>query len=629
MMKHRFRTSAIALTALVGSVVASWLGCSPALADKRVALVIGNSAYKSAPKLGNPVNDAALIGGMLKRSGFDTVDVRQDLNAPEMRKALREFGARTRDADVAIVYYAGHGLEVDGTNYLIPIDAALETDTDVYDEALPIDRVLVSIEPAKQLRLVILDACRDNPFSKTMKRTVASRAIGRGLAKVEPTSPNTMIAFAAKAGSTASDGDSRNSPFATALADHLPKPGLDLRKAFGFVRDDVLKSTANKQEPFVYGSLGGDDVPLVPAKPVATGPQPNPQSELRRDYELALQLGTRDGWEAFLAQYPEGFYANLAKGQLNKIGAEETRASAEQKAKAAEQEKTRLVAERAQKVEQDKAAAAAKTAEEARIAAEKQKQIEQARTEAAEQQRKVAEAAAAKAQAEKQAAEKAKAELAARQAAEKASAEQTAKQTADRQIPEAGSQKVAALAPAPTSNVSAADLAKSVQSELRRVGCLASAADGEWSSAAQRSLTLFNKYAGTQFDVKLASVDALDALKAKPGRVCPLICNFGFKADGDQCAKIACRAGYRVGDDNECEKIQEKKPVATRENSSRRDAERKATESSPAKPEASGQIICSSTGCRPVQKGCRLVSGTIPGRVSSNVATGGNFEVCN
>ncbi|WP_247339175.1 MULTISPECIES: caspase family protein [unclassified Bradyrhizobium] len=595
--------------------------CAPAQADKRVALVIGNSAYKSAPKLANPVGDAALIGGMLKKAGFDTVDVRQDLNAPEMRKALREFGARTRDADVAIVYYAGHGLEVDGTNYLIPIDAALETDTDVYDEALPIDRVLVSIESAKQLRLVILDACRDNPFSKTMKRTVASRAIGRGLAKVEPTSPNTMIAFAAKAGSTASDGDTRNSPFATALVEHLPKPGLDLRKAFGFVRDDVLRSTANKQEPFVYGSLGGDDVPLVPAKPAATGPQANPQSELRRDYELALQLGTRDGWEAFLAQYPEGFYANLAKGQLNKIGAEETRASAEQKSRAAEQEKTRLVAERAQKVEQDKATAAAKAAEEARIAAEKQKQIEQARTEAAEQQRKVAEAAAAKAQAEKQAAEKAKAELAARQAAEKASA----KQTADRQIPEAGSQKVAALAPAPTSNLSAADLAKSVQSELRRVGCLASAADGEWNSAAQRSLTLFNKYAGTQFDAKLASVDALDALKAKPGRVCPLVCNFGFKADGDQCAKIACRAGYHVGDDNECEKIQEKKPVATREDSRRRDTDRKQTEAAPSTPQASGQMICNNAGCRPIAKGCRLGTANHPATPTVKLPA----EICN
>ncbi|MBB4428996.1 pyruvate/2-oxoglutarate dehydrogenase complex dihydrolipoamide acyltransferase (E2) component [Bradyrhizobium sp. CIR48] len=625
MMKRIFRACSIALTAFAFSVVAGWLGCSPALADKRVALVIGNSAYKSVPKLANPASDAGLIGGMLRKAGFDTVDVRQDLNASEMRKALREFGGRTRDADVAVIYYAGHGMEVDGTNYLIPTDAALETDTDVYDEALPIDRVLVSIEAAKQLRLVILDACRDNPFAKSMKRTVASRAIGRGLAKVEPTTPNTMIAFAAKAGSTASDGDSRNSPFATALSDHLPKPGLDLRKAFGFVRDDVLRSTANKQEPFVYGSLGGDDVPLVPAKPVATGPQPNPQSELRRDYELALQLGTRDGWEAFLAQYPEGFYANLAKGQLNKIGAEETRASAEQKAKAAEQEKTRLIAERAQKAEQDKAAAAAKVAEDARIAAEKQKQIEQARAEAAEQQRKIAEAAAAKALAEKQAAEKAKAELAAKQAAEKA--EQAAKPAADRQLPEVENQKVAALSPGPAPTLSAADLTKSVQSELRRVGCLTSAAEGEWSSAAQRSLTLFNKYAGTQLDVKLASVDALDALKAKPGRVCPLVCNFGFKADGDQCVKITCRAGYRVGDDNECEKIPEKKPVATREDSKKRDTERKQVESTPSKPQASGQIFCNAAGCRPVGKGCRIERASTSD--ASSVMAGRTREVCN
>ena len=124
-----------------------------------------------------------------------------------MRRALREFGTKTRDADVAVIYYAGHGIELDGTNYLIPVDATLETDTDVYDETFALDRVLVAVEPAKQLRLVILDACRDNPFAKTMKRTVGSRAIGRGLAKVEPSSPNTMIAFAAKAGSTASDGD--------------------------------------------------------------------------------------------------------------------------------------------------------------------------------------------------------------------------------------------------------------------------------------------------------------------------------------------------------------------------------------------------------------------------------------
>ncbi|MCA1433667.1 caspase family protein [Bradyrhizobium sp. BRP20] len=594
------------------------LACGSAHADRRVALVIGNSAYKSAPKLNNPANDATLVGGMFKKAGFDSVDVRLDLSASDMRRTLREFAGRVRDADMAVIYYAGHGIELDGNNYLIPTDATLETDGDVLDETIPVERALFAVEPAKQLRLIILDACRDNPFAKTMKRTLASRAIGRGLAKVEPTSPNTMIAFAAKAGSTASDGDSRNSPFAAALVEHLPKPGLDLRKAFGFVRDDVLKTTGYKQEPYVYGSLGGDDVSLV-VKPAPTGPQANPQDAVRRDYELALQLATRDGWEAFLAAYPDGFYANLAKGQLNKIAAEETRAAAEQKAKAAEHEKARLIAERAQKAEQEKAAAAAKAAENARIAAEKQKQIEQARAEAAEQQRKAAEATAAKALAEKQAAEKAKAELAAKQAAEKA--EQTAKPAADLKMPD---QKVAALAPGPTSTLSAAELSKSVQSELRRVGCLASSAESEWSSAAQRSLTLFNKYAGTQYDVKLASVDALDALKAKPGRVCPLVCNFGFKANGDQCVKIACQAGYRVNDNNECEKVQEKKPVATRENSKPRDDERKASESAPSKPQATGQIFCNSAGCRPVRQGCRLEGWG--NRMTSGTSM---IEVCN
>src|SRR5690348_16238677 len=261
------------LRSIVSLILAAWLGCGPAMAERRVALVIGNSAYKSAPRLSNPVNDAALVGGMFRKAGFDNVDVRLDLNAADMRRSLREFAGRTRDAEIAVIYYAGHGIELDGTNYLTPADAALETDGDVLDETVALDRALFAVEPAKQLRLVILDACRDNPFAKTMKRTIASRAVGRGLAKVEPTSPNTMIAFAAKAGSTASDGDSRNSPFATALVDRLPMPGLDLRKAFGFVRDDVLKTTANRQEPYVYGSLGGNDVVLVPAKPAAAGPQ--------------------------------------------------------------------------------------------------------------------------------------------------------------------------------------------------------------------------------------------------------------------------------------------------------------------------------------------------------------------
>ena len=156
------------------------------------------------------------------------------------------------------------------------------------------------------------------------------------MAKVEPTSPNTLIAFASKAGSTASDGDGKNSPFTAALVKHVTKPGLDLRKAFGYVRDDVLKSTGNRQEPYVFGSLGGDDVPLVPAKPVTIGPRADPDAPVRRAYELALQAGDREASEALLQAYPEGFYTNLAKVQLKKIAAEEARAAAVEKARLAE-----------------------------------------------------------------------------------------------------------------------------------------------------------------------------------------------------------------------------------------------------------------------------------------------------
>jgi uncharacterized caspase-like protein len=507
----------------------------PAFAEKRVALVLGNSNYQNVAPLPNPVNDSAKIASTLKDAGFDVVDSRRDLPAAETRRALRDFADRARDADIAVVYYAGHGIEVDGGNYLIPVDARLERDTDIYDEGLSLDRILIAIEPAKKLRLVILDACRDNPFARTMKRTVASRAIGQGLAKVEPTSPNVLIAYSAKAGSTAADGDGKNSPFTAALSHHLTKPGLDVRRAFGFVRDEVLKTTNNRQEPFVYGSLGGEDVPLVPApRPVAapaTPAAPSAQAEARRDYELALQIGNKSALNAFLAQYPDGFYASLAKLQLDKIAAEETRVAATEKARLAEQERARLAAEGAQKSQQAKAEAEAKAAEQARIAAEKAKQWAQDQAAAAEQKRVAADSAAA----------------------DKASAPAPADK--DKAV------NVAALAAGPPQ----ADVTKSVQAELRRVGCLTGNPDGNWNSSSQRSLTQFNRYAGTKLDTKVASVDTLDTIKLKSSRVCPLVCEHGFQADGDRCTRITCAEGSFLNDDNECEKRRAKKPVATRD----------------------------------------------------------------
>jgi len=490
------------------------LVCEPAWAGKRVALIIGNSAYQNVPPLANPINDGAIMAATLKGAGFDVVDSRHDLSAVEARRALRDFSDAARDADIAVVYYAGHGMEVDGANYLIPVDAKLERDTDVYDEALSLDRVLVAVEPAKQLRLVILDACRDNPFAKQMKRTVASRAIGRGLAQIEPTSPNMLIAYSAKAGSTALDGDTKNSPFTIALAKHLATPGLDIRRAFGFVRDDVLKATSNRQEPFVYGSLGGDDVPLVPAPARAASrasePAPNPQADARRDYELALQIGNRAAFNAFLAQYPDGFYASLAKLQLDKVAA------------------------------QVKAEADAKAAEQARLAAEKAKQVAQDQAAAAERNR---------------ADKAADTQIVASNAATGGDSRAAASSAPDKAT------NVAAL----TAGRTPADITKSVQLELRRVGCLSGAADGDWNAESQRSLSSFNRNAGMKLDVKTASTDTLDVIRQKQSRVCPLVCEHGYKADGDHCARIVCADGTFLNDDNECEKRRANKPVAKRD----------------------------------------------------------------
>src|SRR5437762_11039311 len=163
-------------------ICSMWSFSQPALAAKRVALVIGNSGYQTIPPLVNPPNDAEAMSAMLRNAGFD-VTQKRDVKVNELRRALRSFSEDARGADVALVYFSGHGIEIDGTNYLIPVDALLERDIDAFDEAIPLDRVLAVMEQAIKLRIVIVDACRDNPF-KAMRRTAATRGIGRGLSRI-------------------------------------------------------------------------------------------------------------------------------------------------------------------------------------------------------------------------------------------------------------------------------------------------------------------------------------------------------------------------------------------------------------------------------------------------------------
>lgn len=580
----------------------------PALAEKRVAFVIGNSKYQNVSALMNPANDAAAITEMFKRASFEVVESRRDLKNVDLRRALREFTEKARDADIAVIYYAGHGIEVDGTNYLIPVDAALDRDTDAYDEAIALDRILQAIEPAKQLRLVILDACRDNPFAKNMKRTVASRALGRGLAGVEPSRPNTLIAFAAKAGSTASDGDEKNSPFTTALLKHLATPGLEVGKAFRLVRDDVMNATGNKQEPFVYGSLGGNDLALVPAPASLQASNGGANAEIRRDYELAERVGTKEAWDSFVTANPSGFYADLAKAQRNKLAAENARIAATEKARAAAEEQARLASEGAKASEQAKAASQSKAAEEARLAAEKKKQIEDAKLQTAERAKAAAISKAAgderlAAEKTRLAAEKKKqvdeAKISAAESAEavaQAKLAELERPAAERaKTPEgtkganieqnqskednasggkSADQAIASLSPPGQSNTETSksnrlappELSRLLQSELRRVGCKTGEIDGEWTAASRRALASFNANAGTNLDVKLANLDALDTVRTKVGRVCPLGCERGYRASGDHCVKITCESGSVLGANGTCQPRPERaRTAATRQ----------------------------------------------------------------
>ena len=235
---------------------------------RRIALVVGNSNYTSVPALTNPQHDAALVAETLKQVGFEIVSLQTNLGREALDNALRTFARQAEGADWALVYYAGHGMEVNGTNYLIPIDAKILSDRDISLEAVSLDQVRDVVNRAKRLRLIILDACRDNPFASQMKRTmtVASRSVSRGLASVEPEA-GTLIVYAAKDGETAADGTGINSPFATAFVKNLQKPGLEVRRLFDYVRDDVMDATGKKQQPFSYGSLSGrDDFYFVAAK---------------------------------------------------------------------------------------------------------------------------------------------------------------------------------------------------------------------------------------------------------------------------------------------------------------------------------------------------------------------------
>jgi hypothetical protein len=367
----------------------------------------------------------------------------------------------------------------------------------------------------------------------------------------------------------ASDGDGQNSPFATALVRNIAEPGLDLRIAFGRVRDEVLKATGNRQEPFVYGSLGGDTVALVPRLA-------DPEAEARVDYELAAQVATKEAWDSFLAKHPAGFFANLARGQNGKLeAAQQGRAKADDAKRQADELAAQKAADFRRQLEEQSARQTAEAKQ--KLSEQAKRDLDEARAQIAEQAKKELDEARRQAEQARQRADTAQVqvEAARRQAAADAQvqveqAKRDAKAQADKvQADKAQADKLAALTPntppAPEPPPAApkmdpSDIARLLQAHLKRVGCNPGNVDGKWDDGSRTALELFNKSADTRFDVKLASLDALDSVRSKTDRVCPLVCAKGQRAEGDRCVQIGCSSGYVLNAGGACEKRPEPAP---------------------------------------------------------------------
>ena len=315
--RQRVSVAAVALLGIGAVAVPSVVS-----AAGRVALVVGNSDYAAIGALPNPGNDAADVSAALGRLGFDVTTV-QDADRVEMNEALRTFTRESVGADVALVFYAGHGLEMDGVNYLVPVDARLERDTDVRFEAVELDDALAATAGAA-LRVVILDACRNNPLARSMQRTSTTRNVSRGsFGELDENllGDETLVAYAAAAGTTAADGTGRNSPYTTALLEYLEQP-LEIGILFREVRARVLAATEGEQRPHEYASLLDEHyLRGATGQPGSVTVADTASADVRGQQETVFWqsiLGSTNpgDYQAYLDQFPDGVFAQLARNRM-------------------------------------------------------------------------------------------------------------------------------------------------------------------------------------------------------------------------------------------------------------------------------------------------------------------------
>lgn len=446
-------------------------------ADKRVALVIGNGAYQHTPALINPKNDADDIGKTLRGLGFATI-VATDLDRAGMSKALDRFSRTVSGANIAIVYYSGHGMQFAGKNYLLPVDAQLQSADDVNRfRLLPLSDIFGVLQHAPGARIVILDACRNNPVEDDLKRRVASIRGGnrdafltRGLSRVEAN--GLIVAYATQANDVAADGTGNNSPFAKALLDNLATPNIDVRQMLFNVQDEVDRLTDGKQRPELSISLVGKFKLKVTASArenTATA-RDNKETKTTKENKEVVKIPPLDpaaqAWAVtrdttsqavlkdFIRQFGKTVYGSMARARLKEL----------KKTQVAAVPPPAHAPSASPNVPKDK--------------------------------------------------------LGPKASAHYDVAALTSDQTQ------------------PSATLNSTDLVHLMKLHLRQAGCDPGDDSGVWDKGARRALGQFNKHAGTHLDVNIPSMDSLKALQAKQGRVCPLVCRSGTRLEGDHCVAV-------------------------------------------------------------------------------------------
>jgi uncharacterized caspase-like protein len=303
------------------AVMLMCLGTMPTYAEKRVALVIGNGAYQSTPALPNPKNDASDMAAALRALGFD-VALSTDLDKRGMDEAFHRFAKLAREADAALFFYAGHGIQFAGSNYLMPIDAKLQDETDLQYEMAKVDDIIADLSRAKNTRIVILDACRDNPIAERLRMSLPtgrSAAVARGLARIERTQ-GLITAFATQPGQIAGDGaGTRNSPFTGALLKYIATPDMEATTLFRRVAQEVNQSTDGKQLPEISISLLGDFYFGGRGSGTASGITRLPSDEAAQAWAAVKDTTSIPVLEAFVKRYSDTFYSDIARTRIDEL----------------------------------------------------------------------------------------------------------------------------------------------------------------------------------------------------------------------------------------------------------------------------------------------------------------------